>query len=354
MAAPEPLSPETFQRRLESLSMGPLWTVLRDTLTPRPTPRAVPYQWRWADVRPLLYESARQVSAAEAERRVLMLLNPGLPGETACAETLYAGIQIICPGEIARTHRHAPNALRFIMEGSGAFSTVDGERVTMRPGDLVITPTWTWHDHGNEANETVVWLDGLDIPLVQALAAMFFEPYPAEQQAVVRPSGDSRHRYAAGLRPSFQAWSAPYSPVMAYPFAEARAALEALADAPDASPFDDVLMQYINPLTGGPVLPTLDAYLQRVRPHHRTAAHRHTAAVVYLGVEGEGVIEIDGRPYAWRPNDVIVVPSWALHCHENPGPNPAVLFSFTNAPVLRAVALYREDPASGDGYGGTR
>ena len=350
MAEPtRPLEASAFLRRLDELSMGPLWTVLKDTLTPFPTPRATVYRWRWRDVRPLLYESVRQVTAEEAERRVLMLLNPGLPGATACAETLYAGIQIIAPGEVARTHRHSPNALRFIMEGAGAFTTVDGERSLMQPGDLVTTPTWTWHDHGNEAAGPVVWLDGLDIPLVQQLAAMLFEPHPDRQQPVSKPPGDSRQRYAMGFRPAFESWSHPYSPVLAYPYRQARDALAAVAATSSASPCDDVLLQYTNPLTGSSILPTMDAYLQWVRAERRTAAHRHTSATVYLGVEGRGVIEVDGTDWEWEPNDVLVVPSWALHRHRNEAAEPAVLFSFSNAPVLRSLGLYRETSPGGDG-----
>lgn len=339
------MSAEDFDRRLRAQALGPLWTVLADVLTPTPRPREVPYAWHWPAVRPLLYESLERVSAEEAERRVLVLQNPGLPGPTACTETLYAGIQIIGPGEVARTHRHSPNALRFIMEGTGAVTTVNGERIAMDRGDLVTTPTWTWHDHGNDGDEPVVWLDGLDIPLVQSLSGMFFEPYSEHRQPVTLPAGDSRHRYGMGFRPAFEGFPHPYSPVLSYPYREARAALAAVAAAERGSPYDGVRMEYTNPLSGGSVLPTLDAYLQWIHPGALLKPIRRSSSSVYLGVEGHGAITIDGTAFPWGVNDVVVVPSWAEVRHENPGAEPAVLFSFSNAPVLTPFGLYRESGA---------
>ncbi|MDA8199256.1 MAG: cupin domain-containing protein [Thermaerobacter sp.] len=339
------MSDREFHARLEAEALGPLWTVLADTLTTTPRPREVAYKWRWPSVRPLLYEALQRVTAEEAERRVLVLRNPGLPGPTACTETLYAGIQIIGPGEVARTHRHTPNALRFIMEGSGAFSTVDGERIAMDRGDLVTTPTWTWHDHGNDGDAPVVWLDGLDIPLVESLSGMFFEPSREREQRVTRAPGDSRARYAMGLRPAYETFDHPYSPVLSYPYNQARAALAAVARGGGGSPYDGVLMEYTSPLSGGPVLPTMDAYLQWIPPGASLQPIRRSSSVVYLGVEGQGTIMIDGVAFGWEVNDVVVVPSWAALQHVNGGHDPAVLFSFSNAPVLKPFGLYREADA---------
>ena len=189
---------ERFSKELEAISVKPLWErVMR--LAPG-TP-AVPALWRWNDVQPHLMRAAELITTQEAERRVLMLENPALKGTTFATTTLFAGLQVILPGEIARTHRHAPNALRFIVEGEGAYTAVEGERVMMRPGDFVITPGWTWHDHGNVGSEPVVWLDGLDTPFANLFGAHFREDYPEETQAPTRAEGDAGARYGANLLP---------------------------------------------------------------------------------------------------------------------------------------------------------
>jgi gentisate 1,2-dioxygenase len=175
---------------------------------------------------------------------------------------------------------------------------------------------------------------------------MFAEPYTARQQPVTRPPDDSRTRWGTGFRPAWISSTPEYSPLLSYPYHAARAALERVATNDGGSPFDGVLMEYMNPLTGGSVLPTMDAYLQRVPAATVLATHRHTSATVYLGVEGSGIVDIDGEPYPWEPNDVIVVPSWASHRHRNPGREAAVLFSFSNAPLLKKMGLYREEAVS--------
>src|SRR2546428_160187 len=184
---------EAFYAELPEFNMKPLWAILRDAMTPEPTTQAVPYLWKWKDVRPRMDKAAELVSAEEAERRVLMLLNPGMekPGATS---TLFAGVQMILPHEIARTHHHTPNAIRFVIEGSRAYTTVNGERSLMEKGDFLTTPIWAWHDHGNDADVPMLWLDGLDMPFVQSVDAMFFENYPELTQPLRREVGDSISR----------------------------------------------------------------------------------------------------------------------------------------------------------------
>src|SRR5215216_3934171 len=182
---------DVFYDALDRQNLGPLWESLKGLVPSEPRPKAVPYAWRYAEVRPRLMEAGLLISAEEAERRVLVLQNPGLPGASQITDTIYAGLQLILPGEIAPAHRHSQSALRFVIEGQGAFTAVDGERVTMHPGDFIITPSWTWHDHGNPADEPVVWLDGLDIPMVAFFDVGFAERYPEEEQPVSRRQGDA-------------------------------------------------------------------------------------------------------------------------------------------------------------------
>jgi gentisate 1,2-dioxygenase len=340
----DPDEANTFLEGLSQFNVGPLWKVLGQVLTPEPRTRAVPHVWRWKELRPHLLRSGEVVTAAEAERRVLMLLNPGLEGQVATTKTLYGGLQLILPGEVARTHRHTPNALRFIIEGEGAYTVVDGDKMTMAPGDFVLTPNWTWHDHGSTGNEPVVWLDGLDLPLASLLENIFTEPFPQEAQAVTKPLNSSVAGYGkGGLLPS---WQRPTdggnSALLKYTWTDAYDMLMSLGK-DDESPFDGTILEYVNPVTGGPSLPTMDSFLQRLRPGQKTQPHRHSASAVYLAVEGYGQTMINGTAYEWAPGDVFALPLWASHCHENlSASEDAILFSFTDAPVMKALHWYRE------------
>ena len=334
--------PSEYFERVRQQGMGPLWKAMGDLMPTTPKPREVPYQWRWADIRDLVYESAKVVRVEDAVRRVLMLLNPGLPTEQAAVtQTLYAGIQIILPGEVAPAHRHTPNALRFVMEGEGAFTTVEGEKTILRKGDVVTTPNWTWHDHGNESKGPVVWLDALDIPLVNALSGMFYEDYPQKTHPVRDAENSSQRTYGRALRPTGETRASNYSPILNYTYANAREALESMPSTA-WSPTEGRVIEYINPLTGGPILPTMDAFLQQVDPGMDLKACRQSASRIVMGVEGEGTLEVEDQRFRWKPFDVMVVPAWAKHRVVPTGRTPAVLFSYTNAPVMRALSLYRE------------
>jgi gentisate 1,2-dioxygenase len=254
---------------------------------------------------------------------------------------MFSGVQLILPGEVARTHHHTPAAIRFIIEGEGGYTAVSGEKSVMRKGDFLTTPNWTWHDHGNESDEPVIWLDGLDLPFVTNLDAIFFEEFGEERQPISKPEEDSIHRWGANLRPTWETPDGAYSPVLNYRWQASRAALHALrTDA--GSPFDGILMEYINPYTGGPVLPTIAAYLQLLRRGEHTRAHRHVASTVYHVAEGGGASIIAGQRFDWQEGDTFVVPAWAWHEHLSQD-GEAVLFSFSDRPILRAFGLDREE-----------
>ena len=155
-----------FYKNISKLNMAPLWEVLSKLVTPEPNTRTKSHIWYWKDTKNHVLDAGSIISAEQAERRVLILENPNMRGESKITDTLYAGLQLILPGEIAPSHRHTQSALRFVMHGNGAYTAVDGEKTIMRPGDFIITPSWTWHDHGNESEEPMIWLDGLDIPMV--------------------------------------------------------------------------------------------------------------------------------------------------------------------------------------------
>lgn len=336
---------EQFYEEIAPLQLSPLWTVLHGVITKEPVVPEKPHLWRWRDMRGPLFKAADLIGTDEAERRVLVLENPGDVPHPAITQTLYAGLQIILPGEIARTHRHTANALRLIVEGEGAYTAVDGEKTIMRRGDFVTTPIWTWHDHGNESDRAMVWMDGLDLPFVNRVNAMFFTPFPNETQPVTKPEEDSIYRYGHGFKPGFDvpAQAGLYSPVLNYRYEAARKSLFEIARASSGSPFDGVILQYINPMTGGPVLPTIDATIQLLPKGFETQAHRHTSGSVYCVLEGEGSTEINGQTFQWEPNDIFVVPSWMTHRHA--ASSDAVLFAFNDAPMQRPFGLYREEPS---------
>jgi gentisate 1,2-dioxygenase len=274
----------------------------------------------------------------------MQLFNPGLDGRWATTNTLIGAIQVILPGEVARAHRHTPTAIRFIIEGTGAYTAVDGERVYMAPGDLVLTPSWSWHDHGNDGNEPVVWLDGLDIPLVQSLDSMFFQMYEVSQVPLTRNNGASIRRHGQpGLSPTWIKDRPASSPLLLYSWEHARQALEDLrGDAGD--PYDGIALEYKHPMTGGPVLPTMACRIQLIRPNERLQPHRHTGSAVYYVAEGRGETMIEGQTFAWSKGDVIAQPAWAQYAHANTSPtDDAILFSISDRPVLEALHLYREE-----------
>ncbi len=329
-----------FYARIGEHGMTPLWEVLKGLITPEPRSPALPALWRYADIRDFILEAGELITAKEAERRVLILENPGLKGRSSITHTLYAGLQLILPGEVAPAHRHTQTALRFVVEGEGAYTAVDGERTTMRPGDFVITPSWTWHDHGNDSTRPMVWMDGLDIPLVQFLDASFAEAGHEDVQSVARPEGDALARYGQGLLPVDHHVRTPTSPIFNYPYARTREALETMRRAGPWDPHHGLKMKYVNPATGSWAIPTMATFMQLLPKGFEGAAYRSTDGTVFSVVEGRGFTLIGGDRFDWGPRDIFVVPSWIEHRHV--AADDAVLFSYSDRPVQEAVGLWRE------------
>jgi gentisate 1,2-dioxygenase len=299
-----------------------------------------PAVWHWQDLRAPLLRSAELVGTKQVERRILRLVQ---------GTRLSSNLQLVMPGEIARAHRHTMAALRMIIESEGAYTVVEGDQVPMAPGDLVSTPNWTWHDHANVTNQPAIWLDGLDAPLVGLMKATFQEEYPEESQ---RPKEDvdvALAKYGTGgLVPAWEQWDKPYSPLFHYPWSKAKAALDEIARVDAGSAFDGVILQYTNPVNGGPVMPTIACYCQLLRPGQHTRAHRHTSSSIYHVIEGEGFSLVDGVRLDWETKATMCVPSWTSHEHVNTSTTqPAYLFSYTDDPVYRTLQLYREEAVSG-------
>jgi gentisate 1,2-dioxygenase len=337
-----------FHERMHANHMYGLWE-LASQMTAHPEPKMIPYMWSWSRLKSIVDESGSAVPVGE-ERRALQLFNPGLDGRWATTNNLIAAVQVLLPGEVARAHRHTPTAIRFIIEGAGAYTAVDGERVYMEPGDLILTPSWAWHDHGNETKERVVWMDGLDIPLIQSLEAMFFQFYSAQQVPTTRPANASKqlhgHTY---LSPTWVKEKSQSSPLLLYSWDRTWEALNTLREH-EGSPFDGIALEYRHPQTAGPVMPTMACWAQMLRPGESTKAHRHTGSAVYHVVQGEGATIIDGQRFVWSKGDIIALPPWALHEHANSSSNKdAVLFSIQDTPVFQALGLYYEESSSENG-----
>ena len=330
-----------FYGRAADRHLAPLWKVLHGLVAEQPHPPCVPHRWRYAEVRPYLMEACDLISTQEAERRVLVLENPGLPGQSRATQSLFAGLQVILPGEIAPPHRHVASALRFIIEGRDAYTAVAGERTTMRPGDFVITPSWTWHDHGNESDGPMVWLDGLDMHIVNLMAASFRENYPGPRHPITRPEGAAWAEAGANLLPVNQVGRPLTSPIFNYPYDRTREALEQLSRFQAIDEWHGHKMRYVNPLTGGWAMPTLATWMQLLPRGFATRPYRSTDGTVFVVVEGQGRSRVGDIELDWQAHDVFVVPSWMTVQHT--AESDAVLFSYSDRAVQDKLELLRED-----------
>jgi gentisate 1,2-dioxygenase len=309
------------------------------TREPRPAMRSA--HWRWSDLQPLLERIGREVDlASSGPRRTLRLHNPGLAVGTT--HTFWASIQVILPGEVATAHRHSASALRFIMQGNGAWTTVDGECYPMDEGDLVLTPAWTWHDHVHKGDKPMIWLDVLDISLMKSMEATFFEPYAGEVQPIAALPDRSWRQFGSGLMSPPDTTPSAINPLLAYPFSMAEEALRAASGLP-SDPCDDVILEYRNPVDGTAAMRTLSMQLQLLRPGFSGQRRRHTGSKLYYVVRGSGCTTVGEENYEWRAGDFVAIAPWAWHRHENRGDAEAMLWQVNDLPTLKALNYYREE-----------
>jgi gentisate 1,2-dioxygenase len=330
-----------FYDEIAKQHLAPLWERVGGLVTRSPQPATQPEHWSYSSVRSSLLTAGTLLSAEEAERRVLILENSGMPGKSQITGSLFAGLQLLMPGERAQGHRHAASALRLFLEGTSAYTSVDGERTIMERGDFVITPGWTWHDHGNDGNDPVIWLDGLDVPIVNLFDTSFAEGnHPAPQEAAVRPAHDCEARYGAAMLPEgFKAESLS-SPLINYRYARVRGNLAQLVRNGTIDACHGVKLRYTNPLTGGPPMPTLTAAVQLMPTGFHSAPYRSTDGTVFVVVEGEGRSQIGEASFEWAENDIFVAPSWIMQRHHTS--RETVLFSFSDRAAQEKLGLWRE------------
>jgi gentisate 1,2-dioxygenase len=299
-----------------------------------------PFLWRWEALLDGLLKASETIGIDQAERRAIRLVNPHLSGKTT-SHSLQVTFSIVNPGEVARAHRHNMAAIRFVVQGKGAYTAVDGEKFFMEEGDLILTPNWTWHDHHNDSEDPIIWLDGLDGPLIQSLNVLFFEESEAPEQVITRRTGESLSRlgFARSIKKDQNhARGVPFR----YAWKETYAALKAMGES-DRDPYDGILLRYINPATGGYTYPTMSCEVQLLGANERTETHRHTSSAIYHVFKGQGRTRVGESYLEWKKGDSLVVPLWQWHCHENLGHEEAVLFSINDRPIMESLQLYREE-----------
>jgi gentisate 1,2-dioxygenase len=337
-----PVNPQNFYSEIQLHNLVPLWQQLHKLVPKVPVTPVLPVHWSYTkSLRSYLLRAGEVVTTDQAERRVLILENPGLPGRASITHSLYAGLQLIKPGELARSHRHSQSALRFVVEGAGAYTSVDGERISMSPGDLILTPSLRWHDHGNESTLPTVWLDGLDIPIVEFFDAGFAETSSTHPQSAGRPSGGNGARFGNNMMPVNWRPTDRSSPVLKYPYERSCETLEALArdGAPDE--WHGYKMRFINPASGGAPMPSIATFIQLLPEGLTTAAYRSTDSTVFVVIKGEGETVVGQSTFAWGPWDIFVVPSWSPVMHRCR--REAHLFSFSDRSVQELLGIWRED-----------
>lgn len=335
--------PLEYRRALSDINLGPLWPSLR-SLVPfgRPARVTEPTVWRYQDIRPLLLQAGELTPIEKAERRVLMLCNPGLGLENAMATpSIYLGLQLILPGEVAPNHRHSPSAIRFVVEGEGGFTTVEGEKLPMERGDLILTPSGLWHEHGHGGSGPVVWLDALDLPVVYRMEASYsIEGPPAKDNNAPDASQTTYRR--SGLMPYKMLGEAKSKyPLLRFPWREVRQSLHDLAGA--AGPGDTLHLAYVNPHTGDECLPIMGFSALMLRPGEEISMARRSASAVLHGIEGRGQANIDGQSLDFEEHDTIAVPTHAvLKIRNGSASKPAFLFMVDDAPMQRKLGYYEE------------
>ncbi|TFG42221.1 MAG: cupin domain-containing protein [Chromatiales bacterium] len=334
--------PAEYLQALHELQVAPLWPSLRGVLPYGPPPRqAAVAHWSYSAIRPLLIEAGQLTPIEKAERRVLVMCNPGYGLDRLQATaTIYIGLQLILPGEEAPNHRHSPSAIRMIIEGTGGYTSVEGEKLQMEAGDLILTPSGLWHEHGHEGSDPVVWMDALDLPLVYYMDSSYAEEDALQHAPDLPDASQTRYR-RSGLLPYNELRSQSPYPMMRFPWRDTRQALLELSSARDGDEL--VHLAYVNPLTGAECLPVLGCSAFMLRPGETARLPRRTASTVLHIREGQGEGEIDGQTIGWNQHDIISAPPYVNTVMRNgSSQNPAFVFMVDDAPLQRCMKIYRE------------
>jgi gentisate 1,2-dioxygenase len=332
---------QAYYEKISKNDMAPLWEVLKNLVTREPVTKCAPSVWRFEDAKRLAMEAGDVITAEEAERRVLVLENPALRGQSRITNSLFAGIQMILPGEVAPAHRHVASAIRFVLDGEGAYTAVEGEKAMMAPGDFVITANWAPHDHGNTSDRPMLWLDVLDMPTINHFETSFSQHFDDPMQNTRRQDGDSLAFFGSGVLPDGTPADMKRTPIINYTYARTRPIVARMAEAGDIDKRHGARVRYANPVTGGHVLPTMGAYLALFPKGFKGEPYRATDGTVFVCAEGKGVTRVGDEVLEWGKNDVFVVPPWKRYAHEMS--EETVLFSISDRPAQEALGIWREE-----------
>jgi gentisate 1,2-dioxygenase len=330
---------DEFNHKLDKLNLVGYWGIPRSESF-EPKASFAPTIWRWDDVYAALMEAGDVLGMDDSLRRFIAFKSIG---KVRTTHTLALGVQLVKPGEVARAHRHTMGAIRFVLEGGGAQTTVEGEPFPMEPGDFITTPSRSWHDHYNGSDKPIIWLDGIEAPLMGLLEIGFAEIYSSDRQPLTRPVEASRHDLGLA-RPAWMKADSKQPPPYRYKWEDTEKALKALGETP-GDPHDGLLLRYVNPLTGGPTLPTFSCEIQMLRPGETTKAHRHTSTTIYHAFRGQGFTVVGDTRFDWKQGDSFSVPLWNMHHHGNSSREAAILFSMNDRPLMEALDFYREETA---------
>lgn len=332
---------DKLNRQLEEKNLIGFWNIVTQSSY---EPKA-PFEsclWKWQEISSALDRAGEVLDLEQSFRRFIGFRTPSIKMGTT--NTLLLGAQLVKPGEVAEAHHHTMGAIRFVIRGGGAQTTVNGEPFPMQPGDLITTPGLAWHDHYNGSDKPIIWLDGADGPFIKSLGIGFSKRFSEKQQAHVRPVGSSIYELGPA-RPSWVSSDSVQPPPYRYRWEDTAKTLSALGEKP-ADPCDGIILRFVNPLTGGPTLPTMSCEIQMLRPGEQTKSHRHTSSTVYHVFRGKGFSVVGKTRYEWQEGDTFTVPYWEWHHHGNDPHNEALLFVMNDKPVMDAFAFYREEVAA--------
>lgn len=303
---------ETLIKGASEAHAVPLWPQMVRFNPPEPNPKCVPYVWDYERIKPYLVRAGELVQEKDAERRVLMLINPAREGPYT-TDTVYAGLQLVMPNETAPAHRHVAFAMRFVIEGNGGFTAVHGKRIAMNRGDVILTPTWNWHDHGKDGSGPMIWLDALDLPSFIHFPVHFVEHY-------------DKPRYPAENIDTSQ------SPIV-FPWIKMQEQLDEMEG-------EWVSREYLK-ADGSYVSKTLGPSAERINRGASSPPVRETASSVYHVIVGSGYSEIGGKKYEWRTGDIFCIPSWYKYQHFAGSSETVYLYRFDDKPMIKALGFYR-------------
>jgi len=331
--------PQAYRNELTANNLAPLWPSLRAVLPPHiPSRKTQVTHWSYQSIRPLLVQAGELTPIEKAERRVLVLANPGHGLEKMQASAaMYLGMQLLLPGELAPAHRHTPNAVRMVVEGEGAWTLVDGEKCPMQRGDLILTPTGLWHEHGHDGAGPVIWLDVLDLPIIYYTETSYHEEGPSQRHKV---DGAKTTSIKRGMAPTqlFAQKTNAY-PMLRYPWVDAKAALQALAS---ESPNEDCIqVTYINPETGNDVENILGFYALMLRPGQKLNLAARSPAQVFHLIEGQATVHVEDNVLLLSEADTCAIPGYTpISIHNKLLDQATYIFIVDEAPLHRKLGVY--------------